>query len=399
MHHPRPVAPFDKSATCFPIKEARLFLNSCGVSGLIAAARDRIIEITNCHARGGMEMWIRYASDLERARSAAATLLSTSAQNIATVTNTAEALSMIANGYPFTAGDQIISYVHEYPSNHYPWVIQAKQRGAELLLLSDVEAESGLPEGRPRGWSMDELARLVTARTRVVALSHVQFASGYAADLHELGEFCHARGIDLVIDAAQSIGVLPIEVEAMHISALAASGWKWLAGPVGTGVVYTSESFRSKLRITMAGPELMEQQEDYLDHRWQPLKDARMFEYSTPALAQVGGLAEALSLIAETHGIARVSEEAKRLRGLLREALEPLAARGALKPVRFDARNESGIMSFVTEQDPHKVASAAKARGLICSSRGGYLRLAPHYFNTEKEIEGAAGILTEVLAP
>jgi selenocysteine lyase/cysteine desulfurase len=374
-------------------------MNSCGVNGLVAAARDRIIEITDCHARSGMEMWMRYASDLDRARSAAAKLLSTSAQNIATVTNTAEALSMIANGYPLTPGDQIISYVHEYPSNHYPWVIQARQRGAELLLLLDVEAGSGLPEGRPRGWSMDDLARMVTPRTRIVAVSHVQFASGYATDLRELGEFCYARGIDLVVDAAQSIGVLPIDVETMHISALAASGWKWLAGPVGTGVVYTSESFRSKLQITMAGPELMEQQEDYLDHRWQPLKDARMFEYSTPALAQVGGLAAAIELIAETYGMPRVSEEAKRLRGLLRQALERLSARGVLKPVRFDARNESGIMSFVTEQDPHKVASAAKARGLICSSRGGYLRLAPHYFNTEVEIEDAAGILAEILAP
>ena len=174
-------------------------------------------------------------------------LFKTSPENISMMTNTSESLSMIANGYPLEAGDQIISYVNEYPANHYPWVMQAKRRGVELILLSDVDPvqesrpyTSPIPDQFARSWSFKELESRVTDRTRIIALSHVQFTSGFAADLPRLGEFCQSKGIDLVIDAAQGLGCLPIYPEEYGISCVASAGWKWLLGPPGTGVLYLS---------------------------------------------------------------------------------------------------------------------------------------------------------------
>ncbi len=387
---------FNKTSEYFPIKKKTIFLNSCGVSGLFAPAAERVKEILDCHCSGGMEMWVKYWGDLDRLHTSGAALLGTSSENMSAVCNTAEALSMIANGYPFESGDEIISYVHEYPSNHYPWVIQ-QGRGVVLKLLPDVALSSGLPEGLPRAWSMSDLEKLVTSRTRMLAISHVQFASGFAVDLKMLGEFCAERGIDFVVDAAQSLGVLPIDVERMKISALAASGWKWLAGPVGSSVMYTSKEFRKKLRITMAGPELMEQQEDYLDHSWRPLPDGRMFEYSSPPLAQIGGLATSVETIGVQYGIEKVYEEAKKYRRMLREGLDTSKLKPALVPVYFGDEHDSGIMSYMTVDDPNVLVKRLRASGLTCSTRGGYLRFAPHFFNTAEEMEQAIRIVNEVM--
>ena len=124
---------------------------------------------------------------------------------------------MIANGYPFEPGDQIISYVNEYPANHYPWVIQAQRRGVELILLSDSaieqeqrEGAGPIPDSFAKGWSFDELESKITPKTKVIALSHVQFTNGFAADLSKLGELCQSHGIDLVIDAAQGLSLIHI---------------------------------------------------------------------------------------------------------------------------------------------------------------------------------------------
>src|SRR6266540_1788758 len=115
---------------------------------------------------------------------------------------------------------------------------------------------------------MRGLGVLVTSPKGVVALSHVQFASGYCADVKALAEFCKARDIDLVLDVAQSLGSLPIYPEVLQAAALVSSGWKWLLGPVGSGLLYTSPRLRAKLELTMVGAEAMQQGVDYLDHAW-----------------------------------------------------------------------------------------------------------------------------------
>src|SRR5207302_768010 len=159
--------------------------------------------------------------------------------------NTSEGMSLIAGGYPFGPGDEIISYVHEYPANHFPWKLQEK-RGARLVLLPDTASGD-----KPVAWALRDLEQRITPRTRIVTLSHVQFASGYAADLTALAELCRAKDIDLVLDVAQSFGCMPFFPEELHVAAAVSSGWKWLMGPLGTGILYTSERFRSKLDLVM----------------------------------------------------------------------------------------------------------------------------------------------------
>lgn len=382
---------FDKSSDLFPIKKRFAFLSSCGISPLYQTGYKREMELE----RSQMEMGsaalaiFPYPEILDNLHSAAAVILGTVKENLSFTKSTAEGLCMIANGYPLAPGDEIVSYVHEYPANHYPWKLQ-ERRGAKLVLLPDTRHEPSLSGGRPTGWSMSDLEAAVTKRTRIVAVSHVQYTSGFAADLAALGAFCKERRIDLIVDAAQSLGCLPIVPEEHGIAAVAASGWKWLMGPIGSGLLYTSPDLRSKLEITMAGAPLMKQGEDYLDHSWNPRSDGGMFEYSTVPLALAMALEASLTEVFCRYGVANISTEICRLQRL---ALEGLEGAPRLAPLLFDEPNRSGILSLVTTEPAEEVAKAAFAKGVLCTARGGYLRFAPHYYLDDGEVERAVDVL------
>ena len=239
---------------------------------------------------------------------------------------------------------------------------------------------------------MDDLERKTTDRTRIVAISHVQFTSGFAADLAAVGEFCNQRGIDLVVDVAQSLGAMPVRPEEFHISALAGSGWKWLMGPVGSGVMYTSPEFRAKLDMVLTGPNSMTQGLDYLDHTWSLLEDGRKFEYSTVQLSYAAGLGRSLSELFCKYDPKDVRDEIFRLQDLFIDRVDTERYR----PIVFDRANRSGILAIDTDVNLDEIMSSLGARGICVSARGGYLRIAPHFYNDDTELIAAAEALNSL---
>jgi len=239
---------------------------------------------------------------------------------------------------------------------------------------------------------MSDLEEMVTGRTKIVAVSHVQFTSGFAAELATLGDFCHARGIDLVVDAAQSLGCLPVYPEECHVAAIAASGWKWLLGPVGTGLLYTSEAFRAKLGTVMVGADLMMQGSDYLNHSWQPHTTGRRFEYSTSPISLAAALEACVSGPPLTYGPEQIRAEALRLQDLALASLD----RSRYTPLVLPDENRSGILSLSCADDPEAIVKALVSQGVVCTARAGYLRLAPHFYNADEEVEKALSLLNAV---
>jgi cysteine desulfurase/selenocysteine lyase len=383
---------FDKSKDVFPIKDSYVYLAHCGVSPLYSRALKKEQEIARGHQEKGGLLFSKYNEILNGLRIEAAKLMKTSADNLAFVKNTSEGMNMIANGYRFQEGEQIITYMNEYPANYYPWKLQ-ERRGVELVLLSDGNITASVPEGKPGGWSVADLEALVTKRTRILALSHVQFTSGFAVDLKELGEFCQTHGIDLVIDAAQSLGALPVYPEEYNIAAMVSSGWKWLMGPVGTGLMYTSPTFRTRLRDVMAGAELMVQGTDYLNHSWHPHHTAKRFEYSTSPISLAAALETCITELALVYTPEKISEEIFRLQDLFVSLLD----RDRFTPLLFPGHPRSTILSLVCKKDdPKKIEEALVNKNIVCTSRGGYLRVAPHFYNTEEEIQKAVSILNSI---
>lgn len=383
-----------KNPNLLPTDEQRVFLAHCSVSPLLAEAAAVIADFNTSLSRKGIRALPDYFAGLCRFHDSVGQLLRTTANNVAFVPNTATALNMVANGYPFSPGDQVISYIHEYPSNHYPWLLQ-RNRGVELILLADQPTADQPAIGRgPQGWSMAELAELVTKRTKVIALSHVQFASGYAADLQQLGEFCHNHHIDLVVDCAQSLGCLPVFPEEYGIAALAASGWKWLMGPLGSGVFYTSPQFRAKLQPTLVGTGLMRQGMDYLNLNWDPYPDARMFEYSTLPWDHILALDAVLSSLFLTNSIVDIRDEIFRLQDVFLHHLDPELCPAVL----FPGAHRSGIVGLLPKGDLQRIIADLQQEDVIMTGPARFLRLAPHFHLTDPQMIRAARTVNAVCA-
>jgi cysteine desulfurase / selenocysteine lyase len=382
---------FDKSVELFPIKKEIAYLANCGVSPLYAAAADEMAAFSNARVMQGIAPVAAYPHILDELRKSLASITGAQPENFSFMKNTAEAMSMIAGGYPLAEGDEIISYVHEYPSNHYPWLLQQK-RGARLVLIGDSDPIGNLAPGKPRGWSIDDLAQATTDRTRIVAISHVQFTSGFAADLAAIGEFCRDRGIDLIVDVAQSLGAMPVRPEEFHISAMAGSGWKWLLGPFGAGLMYTAPEFRAKLDIVLTGPNSMTQGLDYLDHTWSLLDDARRFEYSSVQLSYAAALGKPLRDVFCKYDPSDVRDEIFRLQDMFVDRI----ACERYRPVLFAPENRSGILAIETDGDLDRIIAAMAKLGICVSARGGYLRIAPHFYNDDDELIAAAEALNSL---
>jgi len=323
-----------------------------------------------------------------------AALLGTVAPNISYMKNASEGLGLIAAGYPLSKGDQILTYVHEYPANYYPWRLQ-EARGAELVLIQNVTYSSlcgGKDLEGPCGFRIEEIEKSITPRTRIIALSHVQFTSGFACDLESLAKICRERGIDLVLDCAQSLGSLPIYPDELGVAAICSSGWKWLMGPVGTGIMYTSPAFREKIEIKMAGADLMRQGMDYLDHSWNPHSDGRKFEYSTHDFIGCAALAASCAA-ASAIGIETIARKIQSLHAVFLENLD----RSHFHPLVFSEKNRSGILSLrPVSMNAEAVGKSMAAEGFVVSPRAGFVRVAPHYTNDREQMIQAAYAMNRI---
>ena len=386
----------------FPHKQNINFLAYCSISPLNSPAADRAIHFANRQREIGRGMLFEYVGDeniADRFRKNFGQLMKTSPDNISMMTNTSEGLSMIANGYPFEPGDQIVSYINEYPANHYPWRLQAN-RGVELIQLSDTDIQQ---EDRPytapidakfaRGWSFEELESVVTDRTRMVAISHVQFTSGYAANLKQLGDFCKSKNIDLVVDAAQGLGCLPVYPEEFGIACVASAGWKWMLGPIGSAVMYTSPEFRDKIAITMSGADHMKQDTQYLDHTWAPFENAKKFEYSTVSYSVLDALSVGLETVFLPHTMEAIRDSNFALQEL---ALEHLNF-DKYQPIVHLPEHRSGLLALIPKVSSAKqISSALDKQNIILTPRDGYLRFAPHLCTTEDEVLQAVEALNAI---
>jgi len=380
---------FDKSEKTFPATKNSLFLAHCAISPLQQQAKEAAQGFLEAMAAGGISGLPPYFDLLPQFHGKVGKLLQTGSKNISFVHNTAEGMCLLANGYPFRPGDEVISYLHEFPSNHYPWRLQEK-RGVKLVLLGDSDPLGSLGDvGAPRGWSMAELESRVSPRTRVIALSHVQFSSGYAADLRELGAFCKGHDIDLIIDGAQSLGCLPLYPEEYHVAAMAASGWKWLMGPFGSGILYTSPALREKIELTMVGPYCMQQGLDYLDHRWNPHADGRKFEYSTLAWEHVAALNGVLDSLFLSYSMEAIRDEVFRLQNLFLAHLDQKLFRVLLYP----EEHRSGILTLLSPGNSEELVARVGKQGLVLTARSDYIRIAPHFYLRDHDMKGAAQLL------
>jgi len=367
-----------------------IYMAHCGLSPLYSGAQNIMHQLIDLHASKGDALFRdHYIQELNLSKKLLGQYLNTAPENMALVKNTTEALSMVANGYPWEKGDEVILYTHEYPANYYPW-INLQHRGVVIRELKNAMSMEGIPEHLPGKWLWDDLETMASTRTKMIVMSHVQFVSGYAADLEKLGAFCHVRGIAFIVDGAQSLGALPVDVEKFHISALSGSGWKWLMGPMGIAPFYTSPELREKLSLTVVGAETMEQGTDFLNHSWNPHPSARRFEYATSPVYLVAGLNRVLEEVFLKQEPVALAERLFLLQDHFLERLD----HPEIRPLKWPKAHRSGILSLY-HPSPDALSDYLREKGIVIAPRGGYVRVAAHYYNTESEMEYLVTVMNE----
>jgi selenocysteine lyase/cysteine desulfurase len=314
-----------------------------------------------------------FAAYADAVRARAARLIGATPAEIAIVQNTAMGINIVAQGVDWQPGDNVVTARVEFPANYYPWANLAR-RGVELRVVQEREG---------RVLAEDVLAAL-DERTRVVALSFVQFTNGFRVDLATVGRACRERGILFVVDAIQGLGALEMDVEAQCIDFLAAAGHKWLLGPTGVGILYARQAVLDRIDVAFVGANSMVRRPEYLPHEWNLWLDARRFEPGVQNHVGLCGLAASLDLILdagppaiEQHVLALTAYAAASLRERGCEILSPLGA-----------GERSGILAFRSLRTPTpELVQRLAAQRVFVSARGGGIRVAPHLYNTQEEID------------
>lgn len=360
----------------FPVVRDSVFLAHAGVAPL----PERVAQAVRTYALQctlGDQESVGPIHQLQRTRELVAQLLKATPEEISLVGPTSLALSFIAAGLKFKRGGNVIVYQDDYPSNVYPWMALA-DRGVEVRFLNIRELGCIRP--------MDVIGQ-VDEQTRLVALASCHFISGFRIDLNSIGRELHQRNILFCVDAIQTVGAFPTTVE--HIDFLAADSHKWMLGPCAAGILFVRKELREQIHPTAIGwsnvrcPDFVAQ--DELVYR----TNGRRFEAGTLNLLGLAGLHAALELLLEV-GVDPIARELVRKRAWLVPALE---AKGYTVLQRESPpESHSGIVSFFREGVAMDVLhNALAAAGIITSLRSDrsgrkYIRLSPHFYNTDAEL-------------
>jgi selenocysteine lyase/cysteine desulfurase len=364
----------------FPVLRHWHFFNHAGVSPLpavVARAMNRFIT----EAQAGAYLQTTWYKDIEELRAAAGDLINAGKDEIAFVKNTSEGISIVANGIDWQWGDRIVTTGVEYPANVYPWMEVVRTRGAKLIMIPEETDE----DGRRHVPVEKILEAAADPRTKLVALSHVEFASGQRHNLARIGAFCHEHQKMLCVDAIQTLGVLPVDVQAMHIDFLSADGHKWLLGPEGAGIFYCRRDLIERTRPLMVGWANVINAQDYGSYDYKLRSDAGRFECGTPNVAGLLGLKAALEML-KSLGVENI---ATRLRTLTDRLIDGLELKGyqIISPRRLGVW--SGIVSFTSPTHKHEdiFNMLRKTHKIELAVREGRLRCSPHFYNTEAQID------------
>jgi selenocysteine lyase/cysteine desulfurase len=364
----------DSLRALFPVTRHAIYLNHAAVSAsptpTINAIQSQLADVSE----NGSVNFRQWLAVKESARRLVAGMLGARPEQVAFVRNTSDGLSTVANGLDWRPGDNLVTFRHEFPSNVYPWLRVRDSLGVEVRVCEERDGRIDL----------DELIRLIDGRTRVVAISHVQFASGFRVDLERIGRAARAHDALLVVDIIQSLGVVPLDVDAEFVDVAAAACHKWLLTPEGVGLLYLSSRARERIQPTLVGWTSVPNPDDYTNFEQGWNQGTLAWETGTAPISLIHGLEASLKLLNEV-GVAAIQAYletltdhlCERLRGLDYEIVS--SRQPGEKSQIVCIRHKSGL-------SPMELYAHLKKRDIVTAPRGDRLRISPHFYNSFAEI-------------
>jgi len=361
----------------FPVTKNYIYLDHAGVAPLSLRVKSAIERFLAESTEGGAFQYPAWAPRIVETRRACARLINAEPDEIAFVKSTSHGISIVALGLAWKPGDNVIIYEKDFPSNVYPW-ISLKSRGVNVKVIPP----------RDNRISIKDIERLIDSRTRVLAISSVQFMNGFRLDLKKVGALCKQKDILFCVDAIQSLGLIPMDVREYQIDFLSADAHKWLLGPEGIGIFYCRKELAARINPPLIGWRSVQNEFDF-DHQDFLLKNTALrFEEGSMNLLGIFGLGAAIELLLEV-GIEKIEERVLALGDVIIKEAEQRGY-AVLTP---QAREERGGNITITGKfDAAKARDGLLKKGIMVNVRGG-LRISPHFYNTGEEISTAFKML------
>lgn len=315
-------------------------------------------------------------------RTSVSKLMGAKESEIALMDNTTSGVNIAAAGIEWRAGDEAIVTDLEHPGGYLPWMMWRERRRTKVRLLRAGDSDDEL---------LANLDAMLTPRTRAVCVSHIAWLTGRRLPLKEMGRRCRKAGALLVVDGAQSVGQIPVDVKKTLADVYTLSGQKWLMGPQGTGAVYVRNGLRKQIRESGMGyRSALKRNLETLTYT--PQRSAARFEVATISPALYSGLRVAVDQCRKS-GPAGIE---RRIRGLANRLLKSLRRTDGVEVISPQGPAQSGLVSFrVLGMDPGAATVGLLKKYKVVlravDSVPPALRASIHYLNTEEEIDRIAG--------
>jgi cysteine desulfurase/selenocysteine lyase len=352
----------------FTIRQNLIWLHHAGVSPLCPPAAEAMRRFATEAEEWASFRYSTWLDAYEGFRVAAAKLIAASPREIGIVKNTSEGIATVQMGIAWRPGDRVVAFREEFPANYFPWkLLEANGVSVEWLSIYDP------PE------RVDQASK----GARLLAISHVNYLSGHRVDLEQIGSICKKNGVFFFVDAIQGLGVFPIDVEAMHIDALAADGHKWLMGPEGCGILYVRRSRQDEVRPVEFGWTNVAGYNDYSSRDMTLRDDAGRYECGTLNTIGVYGLRAAMEYILDT-GVPAIGDQVLSNTASLAEGL---LAKGFELASSWKPETASGIVAFRSSSEaPEEIVARMGKAKIVAAVRQGWVRLAPHFYQTSDDM-------------
>ncbi|MDX2269201.1 MAG: aminotransferase class V-fold PLP-dependent enzyme [Bryobacter sp.] len=354
----------------FPVVKSLLYLNHAAVAPLPRVAGEAIQRFATDAMEFGSLHYGEWMQACERVRTGAAQLIGASSREIALIKNTSEGIATVQMGLAWRPGDVVVAFREEFPANYYCWKLLEERQGCTVRWLSIYDP-------------LEEIEKAARG-ARLLAISWVNYLSGHRVDLQAIGDICRRHNVFYFVDAIQGMGAFPLDVKRCGIHALAADGHKWMLGPEGWGVLYVDHAVQDEIFPVEFGWTTVKNWADYASRDMTLRPDAGRYEPGT--LNVVGSFALAASLeLLLARGLPTISQE---VLALSRRLAEGLSARGFELMRPWEPSTASGIVSCRREgADSNRLVAELKSRNILAAPRQGWVRLSPHFYQSEQEMD------------
>jgi selenocysteine lyase/cysteine desulfurase len=353
----------------FPVTERLIYLNHAAVAPLPRVSAEAMQGLAQDALDFGSLHYDQWLDTYEKLRVAAASLIGADRGEIAIVKNTSEGIATIAMGLDWRPGDRVVAFREEFPSNYYPW-LRLEEHGASVDWLSVTDP-------------LDTIDRACHG-AKLLAISFVQYLSGFRADINAIGEICRRHSCFFLVDAIQGLGAFPLNVQTGHIDALAADGHKWMLGPEGCGILYIRKARQDSIFPMEFGWTNVAGYHDYSSRDLTLRPDAGRYECGTLNTIGCYGLKASIEFLLEV-GIERIAPAVESLASQLAEGA---SRKGYL--MLGDRKPETGAGIVALQKpglDSRQVVHELKERGIIAAPRQGWVRFSPHFYISPDDIQ------------